>query len=92
MNQRAGPTFSNIRRLPASQPQQRPADKHLEVQNWFRLAIARLVGITTALLVLMCFFGLFFCFKISGAEKVARGEVCPRGLHSIDVILLGSCM
>ena len=74
MNQRAGPIFSIIRRLPAD-PEH---DMETEcVPQWVQLMIARLVGFTTALVVLISFFGLFFCFKIAGAEHVARGEACP---------------
>ena len=74
LNQRAGPTFSNIRRLQALDEDDREVEC---VPEWVQLAVARLLGFTTALLVLICFFGLFLCFKIAGAEEVARGKTCP---------------
>ena len=79
MNQRAGPIFSQIRKL--SPTLIRPVESDdVEVEcvpQWVQVALARLAGFTAALLVLICFFGLFFCFKIAGAEKIARGDTCP---------------
>ncbi|CAL1150470.1 unnamed protein product [Cladocopium goreaui] len=81
MHQRAGPTFSNIRKvLPAQVQDQRSVDQNNEVEcvpSWFWLAFALVCGFTIALLVLICFFSLFYYFKITGAENVAKGKDCP---------------
>ena len=74
MNQRAGTIFSNIRRQP---PEPQTPDQRLYHCDWVQLALARLAGFTMALVVLICFFGLFFFFQIPKAEEVARGGTCP---------------
>ena len=80
MNQRGGKIFSQIRTKPP-QVQLEVADG-IEagcLPRWAQLAFAQILGFTTALLVLLCFFGLFFSLKIlvERAEHVARGEACP---------------
>ena len=81
LNQRAGEIFSNIRIIRRSPPRSPiPATEDLEVEclpRWVQLLMARILGFTVALVVLILFFSLFFCFKISGAEQVARGNECP---------------
>lgn len=81
MHQRAGPIFSNIRKVvPAQVQDQRSVDQNNEVEcvpSWFWLAFALVCGFTIAMLVLICFFSLFYYFKITGAENVAKGKDCP---------------
>ncbi|CAJ1331262.1 unnamed protein product [Effrenium voratum] len=80
MIQRGGKIFSQIRTKP---PQVQPeVVDPLEaecVPHWVQVAFARILGLTTALLFLLCFFGLSFSLKIlvERAEHVVRGEACP---------------
>lgn len=80
MHQRAGPTFSNIRKVIPAQVQHHRVEQNNEVEcvpSWVWLAFALVTGFTIALLVLICFFSFFYYFKIPGAEKTAQGKDCP---------------
>ena len=89
LNQRAGEIFSNIRIIRRSPPRSPiPATEDLEVEclpRWVQLLMARILGFTVALVVLILFFSLFFCFKISGAEQVARGNDLATPVSALTV-------
>eukprot|EP00438_Fugacium_kawagutii_P016248 Skav226611 [mRNA] locus=scaffold2041:175749:177692:- [translate_table: standard] len=76
MNQRAGPIFSQIRRMSSGQLDEELIEVEC-VPRWVQLMVARGLGVVMAFGFCVCFFGLFFHFQIDGAEHVARGEVCP---------------